>query len=106
MNNSDAHFPKGRLKPNQFLLAWKKLNSSQKGTLISVFVLALMLPVAIFASFFQSNFRSRAALKPRTYMATPVVNQAVKFPNEEANNSYLVTPPDPQNEAPAFATGN
>ena len=41
MNNSDTHFPKGRIVPNQFLLAWKKLNSSQKGTLISVFLLDL-----------------------------------------------------------------
>ena len=106
MNNSDTHFPKGRIVPNQFLLAWKKLNSSQKGTLISVFLLALMLPVAIFASYYQTTTRSRAALKPRTYMATPVVNQGIKFPNEEANNSYLVTPPDSENEAPAFATGN
>ncbi|MBI3955246.1 LamG domain-containing protein [Candidatus Gottesmanbacteria bacterium] len=106
MNNSDAHLPKGYMKPNQFQSAWKKLNSSQKGTLISIFVLALMLPIAVFASYFQNNVSSRAALKPRTYMATPVVNQAVKFPNEEANNSYLVTPPDPDNNGAFFDTGS
>ncbi len=108
MYKLDAHSPasNNRSLPNQFQSAWKKLNSSQKGTLTSVFVLALMLPIAIFASFFQNTIRSRAALRPRTNIATPVVNQGIKLPNEEANNSYLVTPPDPQNEAPAFATGN
>ena len=106
MFNLDPHSPKGGLKSNQFLSAWKKLNSSQKGTLISVMVLAVMLPVAIFASYSQNTVRSRAALKPRTYMATPVVNQGIKFPNEEANNSYLVTPPDPDNNGAFFDTGS
>lgn len=97
MNNSGAHFPKGgRIIPNQLLLAWKKLNSSQKGTLISVFVLALMLPMAIFASFFQNSISSYAALKPRTYMVTPVINQGIKIPD--------VTPPDPQNNITKPAT--
>lgn len=98
--------PNGCLKPNQFQSAWRKLSSSQKGTLISVFVLAMMLPIAIFASYFQNNVSSRAALKPRTYMATPIVNQGIKFPNEEANNSYLVTPPDPDNNGALFDTGS
>lgn len=61
----------GCLKPNQLLASWKKLNSSQKGTLISVFVLALMLPIAVFASYFQTTIRSRANLRSRSYLATP-----------------------------------
>lgn len=105
MNHPDSHTTKQHAPPNQFVSAWKKLSSSQKGSVITLSVLALILPIAVLASRYQKNINSRAALQTQNVVTPPGKNLAIKFPNENGNNSYLVVS-SPDSASFDLATGN
>ncbi|MBI2612024.1 LamG domain-containing protein [Candidatus Gottesmanbacteria bacterium] len=77
---------------------WEKLTKAQKTSILLLFLLILLFPILLWASYQQTKLKSRAGIAPAQEPVT--YYKGIKFQNESANQAYLVTPlspPKPRN---------